>query len=242
MTATGGGLCTKRASRRRGPDGTPPAPAAGDAAGGGAGPVPAGSARAVRAVRRTPVAQRGSPVTVGSGRQLAGQRSCTPARRRLLMIPAASVPQPTACPALDESVLDSLRQYDPDGEQGLLVDLVATFEVEARDRLMSLRAAIALGDGWRRAAGSQPPRHLGPSARRISPISAAGSNWPPATGTTCGTGTSSRWNARAPRCRRPAVVHLSRPRRGAPSSPRRRDGRAGRRPLRARMRRSKETP
>lgn len=63
------------------------------------------------------------------------------------MMRAETVPQPPVCPALDVSVLDSLRQYDPDGQQGLLADLVATFEVEARDRLVNLRAAIALGDG-----------------------------------------------------------------------------------------------
>jgi HPt (histidine-containing phosphotransfer) domain-containing protein len=92
------------------------------------------------------------------------------------MIPAASVPQPTAGPALDQSVLDSLRQYDPDGEQGLLVDLVATFEVEARDRLMSLRAAIGLGDGiaagrlahsLRGICGAIGATHLAELSRRL---------------------------------------------------------------------------
>lgn len=69
-------------------------------------------------------------------------------RWRLLMLPVESAAAETSAPpALDLSVLESLRQYDPDGKQGLLADLVATFEVEARDRLVHLRAAIALGDG-----------------------------------------------------------------------------------------------
>lgn len=62
------------------------------------------------------------------------------------MLPAQTVTAVSTSPTLDRAVLDSLRHYDPDGQQGLIADLVATFEVEARDRLIKLRAALTAGD------------------------------------------------------------------------------------------------